>query len=211
MDPWQTVVLVGAVVIMVAFFMPKKKPEADQSTQSVRNMETALDQFMENMEKDNDQIMKLVAEAQKTSKQEAEKKDERIASLEQRCGQLEKLLQDSVVGPALAAAQPQPRRVLSQAAQLEASSVGYGELGGQGQPAASQAVPEEDAWSAGQSPEAEKESAAKSNSIHARYAELFQLHGEGKSVEAIAKKLGMNKGEVQLIIGLSKQEEAAHV
>lgn len=209
MDPWQTVVLVGAVVIMVAFFMPKKKPEADQSTQSVRNMETALDQFMENMEKDNDQLMKLVAETQKATKQEAEKKDERIASLEQRCGQLEKLLQDTVVGPALAAAaRPQMIPVITQASQLGASSIGSGSMDNPEHSAVSQAVKPS---TAEHSQEAGLQPASKPDSIHARYAKLFQLHGEGKSVEAIAKKLGMNKGEVQLIIGLSRQEEAAHV
>jgi hypothetical protein len=44
-----------------------------------------------------------------------------------------------------------------------------------------------------------------------RYAELFSLHDQGKGVEIIAKKLGMNKGEVHLIIQLSKQEERSRV
>jgi DNA-binding NarL/FixJ family response regulator len=44
-----------------------------------------------------------------------------------------------------------------------------------------------------------------------RYSELFQLHEQGKSVEYIAKKLGLNKGEVQLIIQLAKQEEQNRV
>jgi DNA-binding NarL/FixJ family response regulator len=48
------------------------------------------------------------------------------------------------------------------------------------------------------------------NKIQVRYSELFQLYGQGKSIEVISKKLGMNKGEVQLIIQLAKQEEAAH-
>ncbi|MEK3882166.1 hypothetical protein [Paenibacillus sp. PL2-23] len=198
MDSWQTIALVGAVVIMVAFFVPKKKPEAEESTQSVRNMETALDQFMENMEKDNEQLMQLVAETQKSSKLEAVRKDERIASLEQRCGQLEKLLQDAIVSPALAAAHPQPRL-----AQPPASHPGLSS----GTPAEKNPV---DALQPASPDYAEQEPKPKPDSIHARYAELFQLYGEGKSVEAIAKRLGMNKGEVQLIIGLSRQEEAAH-
>jgi DNA-binding NarL/FixJ family response regulator len=44
-----------------------------------------------------------------------------------------------------------------------------------------------------------------------RYSELFQFHEQGKSVEYIAKKLNLNKGEVQLIIQLSKQEEQNRV
>lgn len=42
--------------------------------------------------------------------------------------------------------------------------------------------------------------------LEQRYEQLFQLHNSGKSIEAIAKKLNLNKGEVQLIIQLAKQE-----
>jgi len=48
------------------------------------------------------------------------------------------------------------------------------------------------------------------NTVRARYKELFDLHDSGKSIEYIAKKLGKNKGEVQLIIGLARQEEPQH-
>lgn len=194
MQPWLNVVLLGAVVIVAALIMPKKKPESEQSTQTVRNMETALDQFMENMEKDNEQLLQLVAETQKTSKQEAEQKDQRISLLEQRCGQLENLLQETVVRPAIAASiQLQP----------QALDAGTGA-------ATSSASQEQIADSKESDDPVLHVKAQNPDSIHARYAELFQLYGEGKSVEAIAKRLGMNKGEVQLIIGLSKQEEAAH-
>jgi septal ring factor EnvC (AmiA/AmiB activator) len=44
-----------------------------------------------------------------------------------------------------------------------------------------------------------------------RYSELFLLHEQGKAVEYIAKKLKLNKGEVQLIIQLAKQEEQNRV
>jgi DNA-binding NarL/FixJ family response regulator len=44
-----------------------------------------------------------------------------------------------------------------------------------------------------------------------RYAELFLLHEQGKAIEYIAKKLNLNKGEVQLIIQLAKQEEQNRV
>ncbi|MNG03181.1 hypothetical protein D3C84_862490 [compost metagenome] len=48
-------------------------------------------------------------------------------------------------------------------------------------------------------------------SIRDRYVELFELYDQGKSIEAVARKLGMNKGEIQLIIQLAKQEEGARV
>ncbi|HZG75674.1 MAG TPA: hypothetical protein VEZ72_07425, partial [Paenibacillus sp.] len=48
------------------------------------------------------------------------------------------------------------------------------------------------------------------STVKSRYKEVFDLHDSGKSIEYIAKKLGKNKGEVQLILGLAKQEEPVH-
>lgn len=47
--------------------------------------------------------------------------------------------------------------------------------------------------------------------MKSRYPELFHYYEQGKSIEYIAKKTGMNKGEVQLIIQLAKQEEEFRV
>ncbi|MFF2888103.1 DUF6115 domain-containing protein [Paenibacillus sp. NPDC057967] len=190
MEPWQYIVLVGAVVAVGAFAMPRKKPDSNEAPQSVRNMETALDQFMENMEKDNEHLIRLIAESQQTAKQEADSKDKRIATLEERCGQLEKLLQESLVKPA--------------EARLQAERTAAG-MAGQ----AAYVPAEPSAWK--EAAITIENQSPKSNSIHDRYSELFRLYAEGKSIEAIAKKLGMNKGEVQLIIGLSKQEGSLHV
>lgn len=53
-------------------------------------------------------------------------------------------------------------------------------------------------------PEKEPEPVA---SIKNRYTELFEMHKSGKSIDMIAKAVGMQRGEVQLIIQLAKQEE----
>lgn len=64
---------------------------------------------------------------------------------------------------------------------------------------------------AAQAPEPPLPAAARfANTVRARHKELFELYESGKSIEYIAKKLGKNKGEVQLIIGLAKQEEPLH-
>ncbi len=47
--------------------------------------------------------------------------------------------------------------------------------------------------------------------IKERYLELLELDKQGKSIEYIAKKLGMNKGEIQLILQLARQEEQFRV
>lgn len=43
--------------------------------------------------------------------------------------------------------------------------------------------------------------------IKTRYKEIFALYEQNKSFDYIAKATGINKGEVQLIIQLGKQEE----
>ncbi|MGO4375994.1 hypothetical protein AB4Z21_35660, partial [Paenibacillus sp. MCAF20] len=89
---WQYIVLVGAVVIVLAFMLPRQKRQAEQPSQSIQNMETALEQFMENMEKDNQELVSLVAKSQQEAKMDAERKDMRIAELERKSSTLEQQL-----------------------------------------------------------------------------------------------------------------------
>ncbi|MBW7473270.1 hypothetical protein K0T92_00770 [Paenibacillus oenotherae] len=184
MEPWHTIVLLGAVAVVFAVIMPRKSaPGSDQSS-TVRNMETALEQFMENMEADNREMVELVTSAQKEAQEQAKRREERINQLEQRCGELEQSLVNQ--------AKSQPA--------AEAFAPGN-------QPAAASHEPEAMPESAIPETAAEEVQEQEAASIRNRYTELFALHDNGKSVEAIAKKLGMNKGEVLLILQLSRQEE----
>jgi hypothetical protein len=49
---------------------------------------------------------------------------------------------------------------------------------------------------------------SKRDSIKDRYTELFRLHDEGKSMDAISKQTGIQLGEVQLILQLAEREES---
>ncbi len=42
--------------------------------------------------------------------------------------------------------------------------------------------------------------------VRERYPELFELYDEGKSIDTVAKATGMARGEVQLILQLAKRE-----
>ncbi|WP_249862830.1 hypothetical protein [Paenibacillus konkukensis] len=57
----------------------------------------------------------------------------------------------------------------------------------------------------------EEPQASHGMNIKKRYSELFSMYDQGKSSDYIAKKMGMNKGEVSLIIQLAKQEEQLNV
>ncbi|WP_169083053.1 DUF6115 domain-containing protein [Paenibacillus sp. PL91] len=186
MQPYlQYIVLLGAVVIVGAFVMPRKKQEPTLPSQTMQNMENALEQFMENMEKDNEELVDLVRRAQQESKVDAESKEQRIAELEKKCEQLAAQLQKSQASSSAIAPQAAPTlSIPNDAAEKDASIYKL--------------------------PEPAEEAPPQTNTIHSRYSELFLLYEQGKSIEMISKKLGMNKGEVQLIIQLAKQEESAH-
>ncbi|MDQ0113104.1 DUF6115 domain-containing protein [Paenibacillus harenae] len=200
---WQYIVLLGAVVIVLAFMLPRQKRQAEQPSQSIQNMETALEQFMENMEKDNQELVSLVAKSQQEAKQDAERKDLRIAELERKSSALEQQLLLATRQAASIGAQG----IVMTSQTMQDHHVPSSE----GVHPASPQVPVMASPSAIVVDEPQDERASQANrSIQARYAELFQLYEQGKSIEAISKKLGMNKGEVQLIMQLAKQEDAAN-
>ncbi|WP_054028959.1 DUF6115 domain-containing protein [Bacillus sp. FJAT-28004] len=187
MQPYlQYIVLLGAVVIVGAFVMPRKKQDTALPPQTMQNMETALEQFMENMEKDNEDLVLLVRNAQQESKSDAERKEQRIVELERKCEQLTEQLQKTLsqsatlvrpIETSLPAASLDMNMQLTTDAAIVAPII---------------------------------EETVRKNTIQDRYKELFMLYEQGKSIEAISKKLGMNKGEVQLIIQLAKQEDSVH-
>ncbi|WP_219836686.1 hypothetical protein [Paenibacillus sp. R14(2021)] len=191
MEPWQTIMIIGGIAVVCAAVLPRRaasNAKQDGTNQSVRNMETALEQFMENMEADNREIANLVSKSNQESQALAAKRDERLLQLEKRCAELEQKLADQSLKPMHVPVQLPEKATLTYE------------------------VPPTIASNLSPSAVLEQESAAaqeQTPSIQERYAELFDMYRSGKSIDVIAKKLGRNKGEIQLILQLSKQEEAA--
>ncbi|MFD0959509.1 DUF6115 domain-containing protein [Paenibacillus chungangensis] len=188
MGPWQMIVLLGAVILVAAFLIPGKKGRSAEQGGSLQNMEIALEQFMENMEKDNSEFMQLLADSGKAAAEREKLYETRIVQLERTCSQLELQLQSL-------------RTVNPIAAQVPAAA----SLQVQAEPKAGSISPNNAEIAVGDS---DASDAAASTTINARYAPLLELHRNGKSLEAIARRMEMNKGEVQLILQLAKQEEA---
>ena len=98
MEAWQTIMLLGAVAIVCAAVLPRKavsnNDPTNQSSQTVRNMETALESFMENMESDNRQMVELVTKSQQDTQTQAANREKRISELEKRCADLEAILNE---------------------------------------------------------------------------------------------------------------------
>ncbi|MGO4106819.1 DUF6115 domain-containing protein [Paenibacillus sp. YAF4_2] len=185
MSNWSYIVLLGAVVVVASLFLPRKRQQSQES-KDTRNMEIALEQFMENTELDHQELVKLVTVLREEGKTQTELSKQRLMELENKCSLLEQQLgflqqqrqNDLVVAQAYSA--PVQAAPPFQAATVESTVE----------------VPEPQQVVSG---------------IQSRYADLFELYNQGKSIEVIAKKLSMNKGEVQLILQLAKQEEKVYV
>ncbi|TCM98870.1 hypothetical protein EV294_102155 [Paenibacillus sp. BK033] len=183
MSNWTYIVLLGAVVAVASLFLPRKQQERE--AKDTRNMEIALEQFMENTELDHQELVKLVSALREEGKQHADANKQRMTELENKSMLLEQqlaFLQQQRQNDLLQAAQTMPVSGMAKAA-----------------PAADQPTI------------VDQEPEQPVSGIQLRYPDLFDFYRQGKSIEAIAKKLNMNKGEVQLILQLAKQEEKAYV
>ena len=195
MSPWIIIVILGACAIAYAFIMPRKDKVQQPSHQLVQEMESTLEHYMTEIEQENDALIQRVAEL----KGEATAADQRLLSqlqeLQQRLDQLEQqkvrttetVLSapvDNVLGQTSDGLQAQKllENVREDANQQPGSAT------------AESQVKEENV-------EPQRES------IKDRYKELFRLHDNGKSMDAIAKQTGIQLGEVQLILQLADRED----
>lgn len=186
-DPWVYIVVAGAVIIVIARLLPKP---SGPSSEIVKEMEGAIEQFAADLEQDNEKLLLTISRM----------KDEHNSQLEQlsrRMGELEK--QNEILGN-------QMERLKQEAVPVPSGS----QTAGHAHSAAEAPAPPTLEAAAAQEEEAASAIDSGMMNIKARYAELFSLYEQGKSIEAIARKLGMNKGEVNLIVQLGKQEENSH-
>jgi len=190
MDAWLYIVLLGAVILVYAQLLPKS-PGAAAPVDVVKEIETAIDHFSSEMEDENRQLLNLISGMKTEHESQVRDLLARIDELERNSrGLSAKIGELSEVRPAA-----------NEPAEHPASGESR---------APDQAVqPPETRPAAGPEPEPSprEDSGIPAMTIKSRYSELFRLLKEGKSTEAIAKKLGMNKGEVMLIQQLGKQEE----
>ncbi|GGG12182.1 hypothetical protein [Paenibacillus abyssi] len=201
-EPWIYIVLLGAFAVVCALALPRKAKTSD-GNQTIQNIEVALEQFMGQMEADNQDLVKTVSKTQKEWREDAAKQEGRILQLERRCAQLEQLIevQDRKYDALLQRLHEDIRSIASMSQPKGITAV---ESDAGQETSAHQAI--------GRSMDSlEDEITSGTPLIRDRYEELFQMHEQGKSIDFIAKKSGLNKGEVQLILQLSRQEERHRV
>ncbi|NQX57363.1 hypothetical protein [Paenibacillus qinlingensis] len=191
MQPVLYVILLGLVMVVYARFIPKEQTTASSANATVvQEIEDTIEHFAAEMDEQNQAMLDLFSKTKQDYEVELAKLAGRLETLERQKHELSKELTTLHVN------QPQ---VLSPAEMLSAlntpnhgipASVNVTEID-------PEPVPVEPVYVG--------------LSMKSRYSELFTLHDQGKSVEAIAKKLTMNKGEVSLILQLSRQEERTRV
>lgn len=182
-DPWVYIVLAGAVIIVIARLLPKP---SGPSSDMVKEMEGAIEQFAADLEQDNEKLLQTISRMKDEHNGQVEQLSRRMAELEK---------QNEILGR-------QMERLKQEAMSAQSVTAGL------------QSTVEARASETLEAASGVKEAPAAEDSgimnIKGRYAELFSLYEQGKSIEAIARKLGMNKGEVNLIVQLGKQEENSH-
>ncbi|SDC87123.1 hypothetical protein SAMN02799630_01571 [Paenibacillus sp. UNCCL117] len=214
-QPWVYVVLFGLVLIVYARLLPREPKPGKDNPGMIKEVESAMDHFAVELEEQNKAIVQLFTDTKKDYETHSamlsgrvellEKQNRQLQSELSRVGFVTEQIQKLQTGPPGTPPEvriaPDGQRRLAEAPEVDFVRQGAAN------PLPAPEPPEDAAGK----PEPDGERAPAPMSIRNRYAELFLLHDHGKSIESIAKKLGMNKGEVALILQLAKQEEKANV
>nr|WP_202894733.1 hypothetical protein [Paenibacillus sp. 23TSA30-6] len=196
--------MLGAAAVVYAWVLPKRQAGRGTEEVVVQKVEATLEQYMADIENDNDELIELVSGIKQEHAVKQASLQEQVAELRNRIVELERqaalasVSTQSVSGSEVlhtgtphqvVAAYGQFRNTQSaipmQAEQSDASIVAV-EV---------------------QAPLQEAEPEAQQESIRERYQELFSLYEQGKSVDYIAKQSGIQRGEVQLILQLAERED----
>jgi hypothetical protein len=189
-NPWLAVVLLGVAITGYAWMMPKTNVR-EKETEIVN--EAAYDQLLEDLETENRELVDAVAKFKKEQDETVDRLGRRIVDMEH---QMKKWLEQ----PPSSAAPLESKPLI-----VPTNSSPSNEIFA---PTPS-AEPAKEAPMIHAAPEVD-EVVLPPATIRGRYPELLEMHDKGRSVDQIAKALGMNKGEVQLILQLAHREEQQH-
>ncbi|SDE68951.1 hypothetical protein SAMN04488542_101399 [Fontibacillus panacisegetis] len=197
-DPWFYIVLLGLAVVVYAMLIPSRKSTTAPVNNGIGELETTLEQYMSEIEKENDELIDLVAQMKQdfASKQLAQQ--EQIVELRKRMIEVEQVSRNNTtIGKAVEhIAEAAPAMKTSYAVEEAVIPVSSDVIEQLAVLAADQPHPDHSADLDTKAPE----------SVRDRYPELFDLYEKGKSIDMIAKTIGIQRGEIQLILQLAKRE-----
>ena len=186
MQPWVYIVLLGVAAILYAFILPARVRDGNADKQSLKETEAALELYMADIERENDELVQLVSSIKQQSQSNQLVMQEQISDLRE---QLIDLKNSSSLLEARVAEDEKNLQQLTHAYEMSAT--------------AATGVTPQRVESGVEQPEEKQKPIS---SIKLRYPRLFELHEQGKSIDSIAKTAGLQRGEVQLILQLAKQE-----
>jgi hypothetical protein len=186
-SPWLSIVLLGVAITGYAWMMPKT---SSREKEPAYVNEAAYDRLLEDLETENRELVDAVAKFKREQDETVEKLGRRIVDMEH---QMKKWLEQS---PA-SATPPSvlPPIVLQDSSTSQEIFVSTPVIEPSEQEPLNPIAP------------VVNEVALPPTTIRGRYPELLVMHDKGRSIEQIAKAMGMNKGEVQLILQLVRREE----
>ncbi|MCS7461867.1 hypothetical protein N0M98_17155 [Paenibacillus doosanensis] len=190
-QPWVYIVLIGLIIIVYAKIMPRTNGSKELQGPTIGEIEETMEHFAAELEEQNEALIRQLAETTREY-------DAQSAKLASKIDMLEK--QSVHTGQEIARlslANEELQKKLERITEWQQSVL---------QNAAAFPQPSGEAAAAVEEPQA-----SQGMNIKKRYSELFSMYDQGKSSDYIAKKMGMNKGEVSLIIQLAKQEEQLNV
>ncbi|MNO45747.1 hypothetical protein D3C76_360200 [compost metagenome] len=191
MQPWVYIVLVGVAAILYALLLPARMKAGKAEQQSLKETEAALELYMADIERENEELVQLVSSIKQQSQTNDQAMQGQISDLQR---QLTELQQNSVLLEGRVTNEEKRLREL----EVSVEKVSYVKVSAIGEPS-------DGADRSSLQPEVK---AKPISSIKLRYPRLFEMHEQGKSVDSIAKTAGLQRGEVQLILQLAKQEES---
>ncbi|MEX2415242.1 MAG: hypothetical protein WD424_03785, partial [Paenibacillaceae bacterium] len=162
MQPWLYIVILGACIIVYSYMRPRDV--VSKRTAVVNDIELALEQFAEELEEGNKELMISVSGLKRELEAEINKLNGRISVLEKLDTRIE--LSNVIME------KPKLRRIMKKHDDRVDEDI---------ETLNKETVKDEDK--------------PIENDIKIRYGAIFELHSEGKSIEYIARKTGMNKGE----------------
>ncbi|MGQ3480455.1 DUF6115 domain-containing protein [Paenibacillus sp. TY11] len=204
-QPWIYIVLLGTAAVVYAWLLPKRQPGRGTEEAVVQKVEATLEQYMADIENDNDELIELVSGMKQEHVVKQAALQEQVAELRNRIVELERQAVLATVSMQTESISKEmhytgiPHQVAAACGQFHGSQPGMSVQEGYSE-APHVTVEERTAL---QEPETEQEP----ESIRDRYQELFALHEQGKSVDYIAKQSGIQRGEVQLILQLAERED----
>lgn len=202
-DPWIYIVLLGAAALVYALFLPERKAAVQTKSDTAReDLEATLEHYMAEVEKENEELIDLVTQLKQdfTSKQLAQQ--EQIVELRQRLGVVELAAKQSQTDLETLGASLHEKTSTNVSAMTVSEPVtDLSETSSENQQDGKVLTKESDV-------PVSVEPEPATELVRDRYPELFELYTKGKSIDMIAKTIGIQRGEVQLILQLAKREES---